>query len=256
MLIHPLGKLTPTIKPKTLMISDFLNLSVLPTPPAAFDWSQPSGRQLAYGMDGNDRFGCCVFASACHHIGTWSGNTGEEQIATEADALGAYGRFTGFSQSDPSTDRGASMLLTATQWRTQPIFGHRIAAFASVDIHRLDLVAAASYLFGGLWVGWSLPKTWRGADMWDVSPGGVVTGDWAPGSWGGHATHAPSYSPSLIDVVTWQSHIPATIPAFETYADEAYALISLDTWSCLTGDRCPAGVDGSALQAALAQVTL
>jgi hypothetical protein len=256
MLIHRLGKHAPTIKPKTLRISDFLNLSVLPTPPAAFDWSQPADKQLAYGMDGNDKWGDCVFASGCHHIGTWTGNTGTEQIATAADALDAYGRFTGWKPSDPSTDRGASMLLTATRWRNEPIFGHTIAAFASVDIHRLDLVAAATYLFGGLWIGWSLPSAWQGADAWEASPGGILTGRWAPGSWGGHATHSPAHSPRLIDIVTWQSHVPATIPAFEAYADEAYVLISTDTWACLTGDRCPAGVDGAALRAALSLVTV
>ena len=49
--------------------------------------------------------------------------------------------------------------------------------------------------------------------------------------------------------------MPVTIPAFTTYADEAYALISQDIWLKLTGDRCPAGVDGAALQAVLAKVT-
>jgi hypothetical protein len=254
--IHKLGKHAPTVKAKTLKIGDFLNLSVLPTPPAAFDWSMLKGKPLIYGMDGNDNFGDCVFASACHHIGTWTGNTGAEQIATESDALGAYGRFTGFTPSDPSTDRGASMLLVATQWRTQPIFNHKIAAFASVDTKRLDLVAATAYLFGGIWVGWRLPKAWQGADSWDVSPDGSVSGDWEPNSWGGHATHMPAFSPQLLGLKTWQEDMPVTIPAFEAYADEAYALISRDTWLSLAGDRCPAGVDGMALQAALAQVTL
>ena len=253
--IHPLGKHAPTLKKKTLQIGDFLNLSVLPTPPAAFDWSMIKGKPLIYGMDGNENFGDCVFASACHHIGTWSGNTGDEQIATEADALGAYGRFTGFKQSDPSTDNGASMVLTATQWRTQPIFNHTIAAFASVDLKRLDLVAAAAYLFGGLWIGWQLPKAWQGANSWDVPSNKSLTGDWAPNSWGGHATHMPAFSPRLLGIKTWQQDMQATIPAFTAYADEAYALISKDIWLRLTGDRCPAGVDGAALQSALSQVT-
>jgi hypothetical protein len=254
MKIYRLGKHAPTLKKKTLKIGDFLNLSVLPTPPAAFDWSMIKGKPLIYGMDGNDNWGDCIFTSACHHIGTWSGNTGDELIATEADALGAYGRFTGFSPSDPASDKGASMVLTATQWRTQPIFNHTIAAFASVDLKRLDLVASAAYLFGGLWIGWQLPLSWQGADVWDLPPGGAV-GNGTPGSWGGHATHGPAFSPRLLGVKTWQKDMPVTIPAFTNYADEAYALISHDIWLKLTGDRCPAGVDGMSLQAALAQVT-
>lgn len=256
MKIYPLGKHAPTLKAKTLKIGNFLNLSVLPTPPAAFDWSMIRGRPLIYGMDGNDQWGDCVFASACHHIGTWSGNTGNELIATGADALAAYNAFTGFDPSKPSTDQGANMLLTATQWRNSPIFNHKIAAFASVDLKRLDLVAAAAYLFGGLWIGWGLPIAWQGADVWDVSPNGVITGDWAPGSWGGHATHGPTFSPRLLGVKTWQENMPVTIAAFTTYADEAYALISQDVWLQLTGNKCPAGVDISALQAALSQITI
>ena len=50
--------------------------------------------------------------------------------------------------------------------------------------------------------------------------------------------------------------MPVEIAAFEAYAEEGYALISKDTWECLAGDQCPAGVDGAALQAALSQVIL
>ena len=82
-----------------------------------------------------------------------------------------------------------------------------------------------------------------------------LTGDWAPNSWGGHATHMPAFSPRLLGIKTWQQDMPATIPAVTAYADEAYALISKDVWLRLTGDRCPAGVDGAALQSALSQVT-
>ena len=254
MKIHKLGKNAPKIKAKTLQLHDFLNLSVLPTPPAAFDWSMVKGKSLVYGMDGNDDYGDCVFASSCHHIGTWTGNTSTEQIATEKDALAAYSIFTGFNPDDPSTDQGANMLDVATRWRNTPIFGHMIKAFAAVDLKRLDLVAAAMFLFGGVWIGWSLPKAWQGADSWTMSPGGILTGDWAPGSWGGHATHTPACSPKLLGTKTWQEDMPVEIPAFEAYAEEGYVLISTDTWECLTGDQCPAGVDGAALQAALAQV--
>ena len=256
MKIYRLGKNAVVKKAKTLQMGDFLNLSVLPTPPAAFDWSMVKGKPLIYGMNGNDDHEDCVFASACHHIGTWSGNTGDEQIATDKDALAAYKTFAGFDINDPATDSGANMLLTATMWRNLPIFGHKIKAFATLDLKRLDLVAAAMFLFGGAWIGWAMPKAWQGADTWDVSPSGIMTGDWTPASWGGHATHTPACSPKLMETKTWQEDVPVTIPAFEAYAEEGYVLISTDTWEMLAGDRCPAGVDGAALQAALTQVTI
>jgi hypothetical protein len=254
MQIYKLGKNEKKVKLKTLQIHDFMNLSVMPAPPAAFDWSMVRGKPLFYGMDGNDKYGDCPFVSACHQIGTWTGNTGIEQVATEKDALDAYGRFVGFDPTKPETDNGANMLDTATRWRIEPIFNRKIAAFASVDLKRLDLVASAMFAFGGLWIGWRLPKAWQGADVWDISPTGSTEGDWKPNSWGGHATHGPALSPKLMGVETWQKHMPVTVPAFEAYADEGYVLISTDTWACLTGNDCPAGVDGAALQAALAQI--
>lgn len=253
MKIYRLGKNAIKTKAKTLKIADFLNLSVLSVP-AAFDWSIVDGKPLTYGMDGNDAHEDCVFASACHHIGTWSGNTGPEQVATAADALAAYSSFAGYDPNNPATDGGANMLDVATLWRTKPIFGHKIAAFAVVDLKRLDLVAAAMFLFGGMWIGWSLPKAWQGADAWDVSPNGSTSGDWSPGSWGGHATHGPAYSPQLLGIKSWTANVPVTLPAFSTYAEEGYALISTDLWERLTGSLCPAGVDGAALQNALIQV--
>ena len=255
MQIYKLGKNAVKKKKKTLQIADFLNLSVLPAIPAAFDWSMVKGKSLIYGMDGNDKHADCIFASACHGIGTWSGNTGTELIATEKDALAAYTDFAGFDPNNPATDSGANMLDTATLWRYKPICGRKIVAFAAVDLKRLDLVAAAMFLFGGMWIGWALPKAWQGADTWDVSPTGSLSGDWAPWSWGGHATHGPAISPKLLGIKSWTANVPATIPAFEAYAEEGYVLLSEDTWEILDGDRCPSGVDSAALQAALIQVT-
>lgn len=253
MQIYKLGKNAPKWDPRTLKLTDFVNLSTLPQVPAAFDWSMKNGVPLVYPMLGNDKYGDCVFASACHEIGTWTGQTGTEYVASEQNALEAYQAFTGFDPETGDNDNGANMLDTAMCWRTQPIAGHTIAAFASVDLKRPDLVAAACNLFGGLWTGWALPTAWQGADEWTTGPS--VSGQWTPGSWGGHAVHLALISPAMLGVKTWASNMPVTLAAFSTYCEEAYALISRDCWEMLTGDRCPSGVDGAALQAALKAVT-
>jgi len=253
MQIHKLGRNPSKFDPRNLKLADFINLSTLPAIPAAFDWGMKNGVPLVYGMDGNDQYGDCVFASACHQIGTWTGQTGTEQVATAADAEAAYTAFTGFNPSDPSTDNGADMLTVATGWRTKPIFNHTIAAFAQVDIKRPDLIAAAANLFGGVWTGWGLPTAWQGADEWTTGPS--TDGQWAVGSWGGHAVHLKLVSPALLGVVTWGNVMPVTPAALATYCQEIFALISVDCWETLTGNSCPSGVDGAALQAALTQVT-
>ena len=251
--VYKLGRNPSPHDPRTLKLADFVNLSTLPTVPSAFDWSMKDGVPLVYGMDGNDQYGDCVFASACHQIGTWTGQTGTEQVATAADALAAYTDFTGFDPSDPSTDQGADMLTVGKQWLKKPIFDHRPAAFVSVDLKRPDLVAAACNLFGGLWTGWALPTAWQGADEWTTGPS--TSGQWAPGSWGGHAVHFCLVSPAMFGVKTWAQHMGVTPAALATYCDEAIALISSDVWLALVGNRCPAGLDGPGLEAALTLVT-
>jgi hypothetical protein len=231
-------------------IENYLNLSVLPSIPAAFDWSMRDGVPFEYGMDGNDLYGDCPFASACHQIGTWTGQNGTEVVATEEDALDAYARFTGFRRDDPSTDNGANMLQVALQWRTKPIMGRTIKAFATVDMRRPDLVAAAANLFGGVWAGWALPTAWQGADEWQTGPN--TSGQWAPGSWGYHATHMMLASPAMFGLKTWGQHMCVSPKALATYSDEGYVL-TCDAW--LTDGRCPAGVDGEALAADLKLVT-
>ena len=165
---------------RTLKMAEFLNLSVLPEVPAAFDWTMRDGIELDYPMLGNDRYGDCVFASACHEIITWTGQTGVQQVISEEEALAAYSAFTGFDRNRPETDRGADMLTTAKRWRTTPIAGRTIKAFGVVDPTRPDLIAACANLFGGLWTGWSLPVAWQNLDIWDVSPTGSKEGNWAP----------------------------------------------------------------------------
>jgi hypothetical protein len=241
--IYKLGCLPhdPIKVARCVQAHDILNLSVLPETPAAFDWSQKDGTNLVYPMHGNNYAGDCVFASACHMLGTWTGQTGQQEAITEAQAIDAYSRFTGYNPATGANDNGAVMLDVAKRWaKGENIAGHVIKAFVSVDTKRLDLVAAASNLFGGLWTGWALPTAWQGADEWTAGPN--TDGKWAPYSWGGHAVQQTLYSPGMLGIKTWTEDMPVTPAAWDTYCGEAYALISQDTWLRLAG-ACPAGVD-------------
>ena len=139
---------------RCIQAHDILNLSTIPSLPAAFDWSQKDGADLTYGMFGNDLYGDCVFASACHQILTWSGQTDVEEAIAEADALDAYRRFTGFDPVTGANDEGAVMLDVAKRWaKGEKIAGHVLKAFVAVDQTRLALVDAVCTLFGGIWTG-------------------------------------------------------------------------------------------------------
>lgn len=245
------GRLPAKNDPRTLRLANFVGgVGPLPTAPAAFDWSQKEGVYLDYPVLGNDRYGDCVFASACHCIGTWTGQTGVEQPLLERDALNAYREFTGFREDDPSTDKGAYMLDTVKEWRTHPIAGHTIKAFALVNPSDTKLLTIAANHFGGLWTGWGLPAAWANEnELWTVGPG--VGGQWAPWSLGGHAMHVVAVSPMGVVVRTWGGLRVITWAAFRVYCDEAFALISHDMWAVLQSDRCPSGIDAAGLDAAL-----
>ena len=164
-------------------------------------------------------------------------------MIVEAEALDAYHRFTGFDPVTGAGDSGANMLDFMTKWKSMPVAGHTIKGFVAVDTRNLALLAACANLFGCLMLGWDLPLAWQQADVWDVDPKGSTSGIWTPGSWGGHCTASPAWSPQLVGVKTWTENKSATVKAVPLYCPEAYAPVSEDTWAILQGTHCPSGVD-------------
>jgi hypothetical protein len=226
----------PIAVARCVQASDILNLSTIPSLPAAWDWSQKDGVDLVYPMFGNNYAGDCVFASACGQLETWSGQTGVEETIHDSEAIDAYSRFTGYNPITGENDNGAVMLDVAKRWaRGEKIAGHGLKAFVSIDPTRLDLVEATCNLFGGVWTGWDLPVAWQNADIWDAVSGGEP--------WGGHAMHVPAMSPGMNVAITWTIRKPITPAALVTRCRECYGLISDGMWNTLTGDRCPSGVD-------------
>jgi hypothetical protein len=135
-------------------------------------------------------------------------------------------------------------------WRKEGIGRHRIGAFARVSLHDHDLVRTAAWLFGGLYLGLQLPEIAQHQVTWDWV--GRLTGDAAPGSWGGHAVDVVRYAGGSLTVVTWGRLQDLTWSFWDRYVDEAYCILSHDF---LSGDRAPNGFDLEALRADLALVT-
>jgi hypothetical protein len=240
-----LGKGIAKVSPKTLKLEKYINLSTFPANvPGALDWSKKEGKSLVYDMLGNDIYGDCVFASACHQIGTWTGQKDVQQAILTEDALDAYHRFTGFTPDNPNTDNGAYMLDVANRWVSEPIADRTIKAFVSIDKMEPELVMAGAFICGGLWTGWALPIAWQTADDWDAGPS--VTGNYAWGSWGGHAMHMPLVSPKMMGTRTWGGKKAITWNGFWAYCDEVYGIIPNDIWATLESN-CPAGLDLEAL---------
>jgi hypothetical protein len=235
----------PTKTASCLQAHDVLDLStLLPARPAARDWSQKSGVDTTYQMFGNDSLGDCVIASLLDQLLTWAGQTGALFLPTLQDALDGYQKFGGWDPNNSkATDNGCVMLDVVTRLQEETLAGQKIRGFVHVNPKSPELLAAALEFFGGLWMGWDLPIAWQSAGVWGTSPNGSTSGDWAPASWGRHATHVPLWSPGMAGLITWTEHQPFTLDAAPAYCSEAYALVSDELWAILTSGQCPAGVD-------------
>jgi len=124
-------------------------------------------------------------------------------------------------------------------------------AYAALEPKNHNHVMLSTFLFGGCYIGMSLPLTAQKQTVWSVPPGGA-TGQGAPGSWGGHAVPVIGYDKHGLTVITWGATKKMTWSFWDAYCDESYALISPDFAS---QQSSPSGFNLAALQADLQQVT-
>lgn len=238
-----LGKLPKKTDPRTLRLARYAVSGW--APPAAADWERPTD----WGMLGNDTVGDCTCAAAGHAIQEWTADTASEAAVTTAQVLAAYSAVTGYTPTDPSTDQGAVCLDVLNYWRKTGIAGHRIGAFAELNVGDEDEIRAAVDLFGLIYVGAALPATAE-AELDDGAPWASTAG--TPGGWGGHCFIVGAYDVDGLTCITWGQRQRMTWEWFAKYVDEAYAVLSPD-W--LGPKGAPNGFDLAALQTDLSAVT-
>ena len=241
-----LGKLPVRTDVRTLSLARYVDQAKLPSSPDAFD--ETAGVH-DWPMYANDRIGDCTTAAAAHMIEAWTAaGHGKPVEVPEADVLAAFDQV---KQVDPASgEAGAVVLDVLRLWRSSGIASHRIGAYARVSVHDHELVRAAAWLFGGLYLGLQMPLSAQRQETWDWL--GSLTGPAAPGSWGGHAVDVVRYDPDVLTVVTWGRLQKVAWSFLDRYCDEAYCILSDDF---LDGDRAPNGFDLEALKADLALIT-
>jgi hypothetical protein len=241
-----LGKLPVRTDVRTLSLARYVDRARLPAAPEVLDLT---GHVPEWPMYANDRVGDCTIAAAAHMIEAWTGEARHQAIeVSERAVLDAFDRV---KVVDPLTgEEGAVELDVLRAWQNDGVARHRIAAYARVSVHDHDLVRAASWLFGGLYIGLQLPLSAQRQPTWDWL--GWLTGPARPGSWGGHAVNVVRYSPGSLTVVTWGRLQDMTWQFWDRYCDEAYCILSRDF---LDGGHAPNGFDLEALRADLALVT-
>lgn len=214
-----------------------LSIEAIVNAPAAADWLS---RVKAWGMLANDSLGDCVIAEGLHEIEARTTYASTPFVATTAEAIATYSAVTGYNPADPSTDQGTNMADFMAYWRKTGVAGHKIVAYASVDIKSFTEIEAAVALFGAVACGISFPKSamaqFDAGQTWDVVPndGGIE---------GGHAIHLGAYDSKtgLYEVVTWGAVQKVTRKFLAKYLEEAWVVITQD-WIEANGSS-PAGLD-------------
>ena len=248
--VYKLGKHRPKLDSRTLQFGAYLT-DKLPPPPATIDW----GKAVAnWPMMGNDKYGDCTCAAAGHMIEEWTANTAKVEILPDSAILQAYNYF-----AKGNADAGANMLDVLKYWRKTGIGGDKIAAFAQLEPHNDVQLQDAVSIFGNCYIGLALPNfaVPPNTDFlkipWLVPPGGSV-GNAAPNPHNGHCVPAVAYDQRFIYVVTWGAVKTMSWQFYDAYADEAFAVLSMD-WINKQVGTAPSGFDMTTLQSDLAAVT-
>ena len=199
-----------------------------------------------------NQIGDCVIAAAGHMEMVWSFNADDGFVPSDHDIMMAYGYVGGYVAADPSTDKGADPLTCLKYWRKQGIAGRKIEGFASVNPSNQDRLMQSVSIFENSYLALGLPAALQNipdGDPWDIPAGQPLTGEWLPGSWGGHMVESPKYDENYCYIVTWGNLVPVSWRFLMTYCDEAYACWSKDMLDNL--GRTPTGLDVAALSADL-----
>jgi hypothetical protein len=194
----------------------------------------------------NDKLGDCTIAGVAHAIQVFTANTSLMLTVPDSTVENYYEQWDGYDPANPSTDNGGCELDVLRDWQKQGFANNALMAFADPKPTNLDEVRQSIALFGGVYIGLSLPVTAQTQDVWDIVRRGGASA--APGSWGGHCVFVPKYDEKSFTCITWGKTKTMTVAFWNKYCDEAHTLLAQD-W--LTVKGAPSGFDQAQLQADL-----
>jgi hypothetical protein len=224
-------------------------ITSLPAPPAAVMYSDVQN----WGLEGHDGAGDCVEAYVAHAVEQITRYaTGTELAIPTAETINLYSILTGYDPRDPSTDQGTVMQDALSYWRKTGVFGgHRIAAFASVNLTDWTEIENAVNLFGHVSVGFNFPDSamaqFNAGEPWTVVPGSPLDG--------GHCVMLVGYDADWLYVVTWGRVQKMARAFWSRYVDEAWAPITQEAINAHGVDAFGGVLDLAAMGAAFAALT-
>ena len=194
-----LGRLAPAPVP----VGDLTHYltAPLPEPPSAVD-----APQLVYPMAANDRYGDCTIAAALH-VDQATANLTTEPWTYPGDqvVIDEYLKLSG------GQDTGLVETNVLRAWHQGGLFGHKLAAFAPLNVKHLKPIKQAVDLCGAVYTGVLVPAP---AQQQFAA--------------GGHAVPAVGYNATGPIFVTWGRLQQATWQWWLTYGEEAYAVLTAE----------------------------
>lgn len=212
---------------KILQLKDYLS-SVPPAPSKCyFEYKVP---KPLWGMFSNDTIGDCTCACIAHMIMCATAHTGTMFAPGVADVVSAYSAITGYVPGNESTDNGAAIPDVLNYWQNIGISGHKITAWAQIDVSNLEQVKQAIWLFGGVDIGIdvydSMERQFDAHQPWDNASGENL---------GGHSVPVFGYGTDGCTCVTWAELQQMGWPMFSKICSEVYAVITPDWINQLSG---------------------
>ena len=210
----------------------------IPKPPASVD----APANVAWGMDDNDRLGCCTISGVDHLIAAWDADYNElDARPTDETIQSTYFSLTG------GQDTGLNEADVLKTWQTTGLFNNKIAGYAPVHPHNLVELHQAIAFYGGSYLGIACPASaqeqFQAGQPWTYVPDSPIEG--------GHCIDAVGYTSTGFLCVTWGAVVEVTYPFLAHYLSEAWAIISQEL---VERGSNTLGIDLATLQADLSRV--
>lgn len=193
------------------------------TLPGTIDWAS---KVPTWPMYLNDQIGDCTCAGVGHAIQAFTAFASTEKTVADNDVLKVYEAVSGYNPSTGANDNGAVEQDVLQYWHDTGMAGHKISAFASVNISSLTDMRLALRWFGSVYLGINVPQSaedqFSAGQPWAVDPNAnnsII---------GGHCVVMQEWDPQFARVVTWGALQRMTWGWFEKYGEEAWVVVTPD----------------------------
>jgi hypothetical protein len=210
-----LGRL-PAKRPDGLHMFAYYQANPLPKAPATLGTPNVPN----WYMLGNDKYGDCTFAGAYHAKMAVAQIDGiKESLLSDQEVVDAYLAYT------KGADQGAVEADLLAHWKSEGLFGSKIAAYAPSDHHDFDEIKSIVNTFGFCYIGILVPapcmEQFQNHEPWDLT--GTPADEQIEG---GHCVIIVGYDEEVFYVVTWGEIQAVTKRWLKTYLEETWAIIT------------------------------